>query len=78
LVNKSRTPDIYVSLQGETRDGIRVIYEYPVGGFLKVKVPSGDYTYVAWVNEQQFVGYFHLGQNSDRTVTFYNNESKAE
>ncbi len=78
LVNKSQTPDIYVSLQGETRDGIRVIYEYPVGGFLRVKVPTGDYTYVAWVNEQKFVGYFHLGQNTDRTVTFYNSESKAE
>lgn len=78
LVNKSSSPDIYVSLQGETRDGIRVIYEYPVGSFLRVKVPTGDYTYVAWVNEQKFVGYFHLGQGTDRTVTFFNQESKAE
>jgi hypothetical protein len=77
-VNKSSSPDIYVSLQGETQDGIRVIYEYPIGSFLRVKVPTGDYTYVAWVNEQKFVGYFHLGQSSDRTVTFFNQESKAE
>jgi LysM repeat protein len=78
LVNKSASKDIYVSLQGSTVDGVRVIYEYPVGGSLRVKVPSGDYTYVAWVNEQQFVGYFHLGKGSDRTLTFYNDRSTAE
>lgn len=78
LVNKSSSREIYVSLQGDTKDGIRVIYEYPVKGTLKVNVPVGDYTYVAWVNEQKFVGYFHLSKGSDRTVIFYNKESKAE
>lgn len=78
LVNKSSSKEIYVSLQGVTRDGVSVIYEYPVSGFLKVKVPAGDYTYVAWANGQEFVGYFHLGHDSDRTLTFRNEESAAE
>lgn len=78
LVNKSQSREIYVSLQGETMDGIRVIYEYPVEGSLKVKIPTGDYTYVAWVNEQEFVGYFRLRKGSDRTITFRNSESTAE
>jgi LysM repeat protein len=78
LVNKSQSKEIYVSLQGETVDGIRVIYEYPVEGSLKVKVPTGNYTYVAWVNEQEFVGYFRLRKGSDRTITFRNSESAAE
>lgn len=78
LVNRSQSKEIYVSLQGETVDGIRVIYEYPVEGSLKVKVPTGSYTYVAWVNEQEFVGYFRLRKGSDRTITFRNSESTAE
>ncbi len=78
LVNKSQSKEIYVSLQGTTNDGINVIYEYPVNSFLKVKVPIGSYTYVAWANEQQFVGYFNLGKDKDRTLTFYNDKSTVE
>jgi LysM repeat protein len=78
LVNKSSSKEIYVSLQGSTVDGVRVIYEYPVEGSLRVKVPAGDYTYVAWANEQQFVGYFHLGKDSTRTLTFRNSGTEAE
>lgn len=78
LINKSASRDIYVSLQGSTIDGVRVIYEYPVGSSLRVKIPAGDYTYVAWVNEQEFVGYFHLGKDATRTLTFRNSESTAE
>ena len=78
LVNKSGNKDIYVSLQGTTRDGVRVIFEYPVGGSLKVKIPIGDYTYVTWANEQEFVGYFHLSQNIDHTLTVRNNGVTSE
>ena len=78
LVNKSASREIYVSLQGSTVDGVRVIYEYPVEGSLRAKIPAGDYTYVAWANEQQFVGYFHLGKGSNRTLTFRNSESTVE
>jgi LysM repeat protein len=78
LVNKSGNKDIYVSLQGTTRDGVNVIFEYPVGGSLKVKIPIGDYTYVTWANEQEFVGYFHLSQNIDHTLTVRNNGVTSE
>lgn len=78
LVNKSSTPNIYVSLQGKTKDGVSVIYEYPVGSFLIVKVPAGSYKYVAWANQQKFVGYILVGRDSEPTVTFYNNRSAEE
>ena len=78
LVNKSGSKNIYVSLQGTTRDGVNVIYEFPVGSFLRVSVPVGSYTYVAWVNQQKFVGYFHVGLNKERTITFYNSKSVDE
>jgi hypothetical protein len=55
-----------------------VIFEYPVEGSLKVNVPAGSYTYVAWANEQEFVGYFKLGKDTNRTLTLYNNKSTAE
>jgi LysM repeat protein len=77
LINKS-SGDIYVSLQGTTRDGIHVINEYPVSGKLNVKVPSGWYVYVAWVGGQKFEGQFNLGQDSDHTLTFYSNKTVVE
>jgi LysM repeat protein len=73
LVNKS-SGDIYVSLQGTTRDGINVIREYPVSGSMKVNVPSGWYVYVAWVGGQKYEGQFNLSQGGDHTLTFYNNK----
>jgi hypothetical protein len=78
LVNKSSSKEIYVSLQGTTRDGVSVINEYWVGGSLNVKVPSGSYKYVAWANEREFVGYFQLGKESSRTLTLFNSKSSAE
>jgi LysM repeat protein len=78
LVNKSSSKEIYVSLQGTTRDGVSVINEYWVSGSLNVKVPAGSYKYVAWANEQQFVGYFQLGKESSRTLTLFNSKSSAE
>lgn len=70
LFNKARA-DVYVSLQGTTRDGIDVINEYSVDGKVKDNIPAGWYTYVAWVGGQEFVGEFHLGGGLNRTITFY-------
>jgi LysM repeat protein len=78
LVNKSSSKDIYVSLQGVTRDSVNVVYEYSVRGSLDVKVPAGNYTYVTWANGQKFVGNFHLPKDSDRVLTFYNDKSAVE
>ena len=78
LVNKS-SGDIYVSLQGTTRDDVHVINEYPVGsGSMTVKVPAGWYVYVAWVNGQKYVGEFQLGRDSDHTLTFSNSKTIVE
>lgn len=68
LSNKSKT-EVYVSLQGETRDGYNVIREYPVKGSLEVRVPEGWYVYVAWVGGRKMVGQFNLG--SSTTITFF-------
>ena len=38
---------------------------------MQVKIPSGSYTYVASVGGVKFVGYFHLGSDGERTITFY-------
>jgi LysM repeat protein len=70
LVNKS-FGDVYVSLQGTTRDGTHVIREYPVRGSMTVKVPAAWYVYVAWVGGVKYEGQFNLGQDGDRTITFY-------
>jgi LysM repeat protein len=77
LVNKS-SGEIYVSLQGTTRDGINVINEYPVTRTMKAKVPVGWYSYVAWVNGQQFQGQFNLNKEVDHTITFYNDKTVVE
>ena len=66
--------DIYVSLQGTTRDGINVIHEYPVNDSMTVKIPAGWYTYVAWVGGVKFTGQFNLGDGSDHTIMFYDNK----
>jgi LysM repeat protein len=73
LVNKS-SGDFFVSLQGTTRDGVKVINEYDVSKSMTVKVPSGWYVYVAWVGGQKYEGQFHLAGDSDYTLTFYNNK----
>ncbi len=70
LSNKANG-EVYVSLQGTTPDGTRVINEYSVNGQMQVKIPSGSYTYVASVGGVKFVGQFQLGSDAERTITFY-------
>jgi LysM repeat protein len=70
--------DVYVSLQGTLRDGSSVINEYPVDGGLTVKVPSGWYTYVAWIGGEKFTGGFNLGKGSDASITFFSNRVVVE
>jgi LysM repeat protein len=77
LVNKSGG-DVYVSLQGTTRDGVSVIYEYPVSGTMKAKVPVGWYVYVAWVGGVEYVGQFNLSQDGDHSIIFRNNGATVE
>ena len=66
--------DIYVSLQGTTKDGVSVIREYPVSGSMTVKVPAASYVYVAWVGGVKYSGQFNLGNGGDHTITFYDNK----
>jgi LysM repeat protein len=77
LVNRSGG-DVYVSLQGTTRDGVSVIYEYPVSGTMRVKVPVGWYAYVAWVGGQEYVGQFNLSQDADHSIIFRNSGATVE
>ncbi len=77
LSNKANG-DVYVSLQGTTPDGTRVINEYSVNGQMLVKVPSGSYTYVASVGGVKFVGQFHLGSDAELKITFFSNKVLVE
>lgn len=77
LSNKSKT-EVYVSLQGTTRDGFHVVNEYPVAGTMDVKVPAGWYIYVAWVGGRKFNGEFKLGGGSDHSITFYRDRIVVE
>jgi len=70
LANRSRT-EVYVSLQGTTRDDFYVVNEYFVRGTMQVKVPSGWYLYVAWVGGRKFSGQFKLGGDGNASLTFY-------
>lgn len=70
--------DVYVSLQGTTRDGIDVIREYPVSGTMNVNVPAGWYIYVAWVGSHKFEGQFNLRADSNHSITFYSNKVVLE
>jgi len=68
LVNKSKR-QAYVSLQVVTNQGYTII-EYPVKKSVRVKIPTGAYTYVVWVGGKQFVGYFNTRCN-EPTLTIY-------
>ncbi|HEU0295051.1 MAG TPA: LysM peptidoglycan-binding domain-containing protein [Anaerolineales bacterium] len=70
LSNRAKA-EVYVSFQGTTSDGSRIIKEYPVSGSKTVKIPAGRYSYVAWVGGTQFTGEFKLGATTDVTITFY-------
>jgi hypothetical protein len=69
LINKSKA-EAYISLQIETDQGYTII-EYPVKKFVRVKIPTGDYTYVVWVGGRQFVGYFHASDLHEPVITIY-------
>jgi len=69
LLNKSRT-EAYISLQVVTDQGYTII-EYPVEKVVKILIPVGNYTYVAWVGGRQFVGYFHAGKDNSVTITMF-------
>jgi len=73
LTNKAKS-EVYVSLQGTTKDNFDVIKEYSVGGTMNVKVPAGWYNYVAWVGGENFDGQFNLGGGSNLSITFYRNK----
>jgi LysM repeat protein len=77
LSNQARS-DVYVSLQGTTRDGLTVIREYPVNGSMTVKVPAGWYVYVAWVGGVKLAGEFNLRKDADVAITFYRNKVVVE
>jgi hypothetical protein len=69
LVNKSKS-QAYISLQVVTDQGYTII-EHPVKGTIKVSIPTGSYTYVAWVGGRQFVGYFTVSNNDQPTITLF-------
>lgn len=77
LSNKSKT-EVYVSLQGTTKDGTEVINEYPVNGTMNVNVPAGWYVYVAWVGGQKFVGHFNLIGDWSASLTFFKDKVVVE
>ncbi len=70
LINKSKA-EVYISLQCTTKDGFVSIYETPVSGTTKVKVPAGKYTYVAWVGGRQIVGKFSLGNDGNLKIKIF-------
>ena len=69
LLNKSKA-EAYISLQIETDQGYTII-EYPVEKFVRVKIPTGNYTYVVWVGGRKFVGYFHASQIDEPVITIF-------
>jgi len=73
LSNKANG-DVYVSLQGTTRDGVSVINEYPVNGGMMVHIPAGWYIYVAWVGGKKFEGQFNLAGDSEHSIVFYSSK----
>src|SRR5258706_1987554 len=69
LINKAQT-QAYISLQLVTDQGCTII-EYPVKGTVKVKIPTGSYTYVVWVGGRQIVGYFNVSKHDEPTLLIY-------
>jgi len=76
IVNKSKT-EAYISLQVVTDQGYTII-EYPVARIVKINIPVGDYTYVVWVGGRKFVGYFHVGKNSDLTISIFKDKVEVK
>ena len=77
LINNANA-EAYISLQGTTKDGVKVINEYPVSDPLSVKVPIGWYHYVAWVGGEKFTGNFTLRKDSNYSIKLYINRVVVE
>ena len=69
IINKSKA-EAYISLQVVTDQGYTII-EYPVEKIVRVKIPTGTYTYVAWVGGRKFVGFFHTSQIAEPVITIF-------
>jgi len=69
ILNKSKA-EAYISLQVVTDQGYTII-EYPVEKIVRVKIPTGNYTYVAWVGGRKFVGFFHASQIGEPIITIF-------
>jgi len=69
IINKAQR-QAYISLQVVTDQGYTII-EYPVKGIVKIKIPTGSYTYVVWVGGRQIVGYFNVSKNDEPTLLIY-------
>jgi hypothetical protein len=69
ITNKSKA-EAYISLQIVTDQGYTII-EYPVKKFVKISIPTGEYTYVVWVGGRKFVGYFHASQFEAEAITIF-------
>ena len=69
LINKAKR-QAYISLQVVTDQGYTII-EYPVKGTVKVKIPTGSYTYVVWVGGRQIVGYFNVSKGTEPTLSIF-------
>jgi len=69
IYNRSKA-EAYISLQIETDQGYTII-EYPVVKRVRIKIPTGNYTYVVWVGGRQFVGYFHASGLTEPVITIY-------
>lgn len=69
IYNKSKA-EAYISLQIVTDQGYTII-EYPVEKVVRVKIPTGNYTYVVWVGGRKFVGFFHASQLAEPVITIF-------
>ncbi len=70
LSNKAKAP-VSLALYGTTTPhGYSVYYEYDFRGTLTITVPTGTYSYVAWVGGKKFNGTFNLSSHK-LTMTFY-------
>lgn len=76
LINKAKR-QAYISLQVVTDQGYTII-EYPVKGTVKVKIPTGSYTYVVWVGGRQIVGYFNVSKGTEPTLSIYKDKVVIE
>ena len=73
LINNANA-DVYISLQGTTKEGVQVINEYTVKGTVKATIPTGWYYYVAWVGGKQFGGQFQLYVDGNVEINIYSHK----